>query len=75
MRASVQLECARPEAYSLPWTESTSKQLLVLSRLRTEGELPEMAGTQCVVKALLFIDLSLPMPLYARNPPIKVQET
>ena len=47
-------ECARPEAYALPCTESTLEQVLVLSRLRTEGKLPEMAVNQWIRESLLF---------------------
>ena len=137
MHASLRSESARPEAFTLLWTESTSEQVLVLSRLRTDGGLPEMAvnpwvrespsfqrlepshATVCTqapdqsahflrliyclglnqlrnkfksclgcaprencpkwpiihgpVKALLYIDLSLPTPPYARKHPIRMR--
>ena len=46
-----------------------------MCRLRTEGELPEMAGNPRVRESLFFNDLSLPTPPYARKPPIRVHET
>ena len=58
----------------MPWTESTLEQLLVLSRLRTEVELTEMADNPWVRESLLFIDLGLLTPPYARKPPIRVRE-
>jgi hypothetical protein len=59
----------------MAWTESTSEQVLVLSWLRTEGELTQIAGNLWVLKALLFNDLSLPTPPYARKSPNRVRET
>ena len=43
MHTSLRSECTKSKAYALPWTEPTSEQVLVLSRLRTKGGLPEMA--------------------------------
>ena len=51
MHASLRSECAIFKAHTLPWTECTSEQVLVLSRLRTEGELPEMAGNPWVYES------------------------
>ena len=46
-----------------------------MSCLRTEGELTQMADNHGSVKALLFNDLSIPTPPYARKPSIRVRET
>ena len=59
MHTTLQSECAKLEAYTLLWTESTSEQLLVLSRLRTEGELPKMADNQWVHESPAFQRLEL----------------
>ena len=60
----------------MPWTESTSEQVLVLSLMRTEGELTEMAGNQWVRDSHAFQRL-VPShaTVYARNPPIRVRKT
>ena len=44
MHTSLRSECARHEAYTLPWSETTSEQVLVLFRLRTKGYLTKIAG-------------------------------
>ena len=54
MHASLRSKCAKPEAYALPWTEPYSEQVEVLSRLRTEGEMTEMAVNPWVRKSLAF---------------------
>jgi hypothetical protein len=56
---------------------TSSKQVLVLCWLRTEDEVTEMemAGIHEFMIALLFNDLNLPTPPYARKPPIRVHET
>ena len=75
MHASLLSECAKPEAYAFPWTEPTSEQLLVLSRLRTVGEMTEMAVNQWVRECLDFCTSSLATPRYKRKHPIKVPES
>ena len=59
----------------MPWTESTLEQVLVLSWLRTVGELTEMAEIHGILITVLFNDLSLSTPPYGVKPSIKVFET
>ena len=73
---SLRSECALSKAHTLPWTESTLEQVLVLSRLRTEGELTETAGNQWVRDSHAFQRLepfhatvcTQPSDQSARNP-------
>ena len=75
MHESLRSECASAEAYTLPWPDLTLGQVLVLSWLRTEGELSEMPDNQWVRESPYFNDLGLTTPPYARKPPIRVCET